>query len=49
MTTVGGRKENAALQFRLEFFNMFNHPQFNVPVGLNFGAPGNLARSPALR
>ena len=28
----------------LEFFNMFNHPQFNIPVGLNFGAPGNFGQ-----
>jgi hypothetical protein len=32
------------LQFRAEFFNMFNHPQFNIPVGLNFGAPGNFGQ-----
>jgi hypothetical protein len=44
LTTVGGIRENAALQFRVEFFNMFNHPQFNIPVGLNFGAPGNFGQ-----
>jgi hypothetical protein len=43
-TVVGGVHENAALQFRAEFFNMFNHPQFNIPVGLNFGAPGNFGQ-----
>jgi hypothetical protein len=30
-TRVGGIHENAALQFRAEFFNLFNHPQFNNP------------------
>jgi hypothetical protein len=44
VTTVGGIHENAVLQFRAEFFNMFNHPQFNIPVGLNFGAPGNFGQ-----
>jgi hypothetical protein len=28
---VGGIHENANLQYRLEFFNAFNHPQFNNP------------------
>lgn len=43
-TRVGGLREDAALQFRAEFFNLFNHPQFNIPVGLNFGAPGNFGQ-----
>jgi hypothetical protein len=30
-TRVGGIHENANLQYRLEFFNAFNHPQFNNP------------------
>ena len=30
-TRVGGIHENATLQFRGEFFNGFNHPQFNNP------------------
>jgi hypothetical protein len=30
-TTVGGLREDASLQFRAEFFNMFNHAQFNPP------------------
>lgn len=30
-TRVGGIHENANLQFRVEFFNAFNHPQFNNP------------------
>jgi len=43
-TRVGGIHEDASLQFRAEFFNLFNHPQFNIPVGLNFGAPGNFGQ-----
>jgi hypothetical protein len=31
-TTVGGLREDATLQFRTEFFNTFNHPQFNNPI-----------------
>jgi hypothetical protein len=31
-TQVGGLREDASLQFRAEFFNVFNHPQFNPPV-----------------
>ncbi len=31
-TVVGGIHEGAALQFRAEFFNAFNHPQFSNPV-----------------
>ncbi len=30
-TRVGGIHENAAVQFRAEFFNLFNHPQFSNP------------------
>jgi hypothetical protein len=41
-TRVGGLSENATLQFRSEFFNLFNHPQFANPVStdvtqVNFG------------
>jgi len=28
---VGGLRENATLEFRAEFFNVFNHPQFSNP------------------
>ena len=31
-TKVGGIHEDATLVFRTEFFNVFNHPQFNNPV-----------------
>ena len=31
-TTVGGLREDASLQFRAEFFNLWNHSQFNPPV-----------------
>ncbi len=31
-TRVGGIHENATLQFRVEFFNTYNHPQFANPT-----------------
>jgi hypothetical protein len=39
VTRVGGLRENATIQFRAEFFNTFNHPQFNNPGGGTSGAP----------
>ncbi len=40
-TRVGGLREDASLQFRAEFYNLFNHAQFNPPAnvfgGANFG------------
>jgi len=36
-TTVGGLREDASLQFRAEFFNLFNHAQFNEPGNGAFG------------
>ena len=30
-TTVGGLREDATLQFRMEFYNLFNHAQYNLP------------------
>jgi hypothetical protein len=44
MTRVGGIHENAQLQFRAEFFNIFNHAQFNAPasVGLQAGTFGQI-------
>jgi len=38
-TIVGGLREDANLQFRAEFFNLWNHAQFNQP-GNGFGATG---------
>ncbi|MDE3110548.1 MAG: hypothetical protein KGL02_11480, partial [Acidobacteriota bacterium] len=35
-TVVGGLSENANLEFRAEFYNVFNHSQFNEP-GNGFG------------
>jgi len=32
MTKVGGIREGANLEFRAEFFNVFNHPQFSPPA-----------------
>lgn len=31
-TKVGGIREGATLEFRAEFFNTFNHPQFSNPA-----------------
>ena len=36
---VGGIHEEAALQFRAEFFNIFNHPQFSNPGVLDVSQP----------
>jgi hypothetical protein len=40
-TVVGGLREDASLQFRAEFYNLFNHAQFNEPSNArsaaNFG------------
>lgn len=38
-TRVGGLHEDAALQFRAEFFNIFNHPQFASPGVLDIAQP----------
>ncbi len=40
-TRVGGIHENAVLQFRAEFFNIFNHSQFGNPL-----AAGSLVPNP---
>ena len=38
-TRVGGIREDATLQFRAEFFNIFNHPQFANPVSTDISKP----------
>jgi hypothetical protein len=39
---VGGIREDARLQFRTEFYNAFNHPQFNNPGSTyTFGVPSS--------
>jgi hypothetical protein len=38
-TLVGGASENADLEFRTDFFNAFNHPQFSNPAS-NVGSAG---------
>ena len=53
ITRVGGLREGATLEFRTEFFNAFNHPQFNNPaVGVNtentFGQITSLSVNPRL-
>jgi hypothetical protein len=52
MTTVGGIHEDARLQFRAEFFNAFNHAQFNTPVvnvaAANFGSIISTSVNPRL-
>ena len=38
-TRVGGIREDATLQFRAEFFNLFNHAQFANPVNTDISKP----------
>jgi len=49
---VGGIHENATLQFRAEFFNVFNHSQFSNPATVfssgNFGQITSLSVNPRL-
>jgi hypothetical protein len=52
-TRVGGIREDATLQFRTEFFNAFNHAQFNNPTVLDvskstFGQITSTSVSPRL-
>ena len=52
-TRVGGLREDAQLQFRADFFNAFNTPQFSIPVvanpyAKNFGQITSLAVAPRL-
>jgi hypothetical protein len=39
VTKVGGLSEGATLQFRTEFFNAFNHAQFNNPAVVDVSKP----------
>ena len=53
ITRVGGIRESATLEFRTEFFDAFNHPQFSNPsVGVNneagFGQITSLSVNPRL-
>ena len=52
-TKVGGINEKAALEFRAQFFNAFNHPQFSNPGSANlvsgvFGKITNTSVNPRL-
>lgn len=51
-TTVGGLRESANLEFRCEFFNAFNHPQFANPANnvrdANFGIIGGTSVAPRI-
>ncbi|MBW4038790.1 MAG: carboxypeptidase regulatory-like domain-containing protein [Acidobacteria bacterium] len=49
---VGGIREDAALQFRTEFFNVWNHPEYNLPAtavnAASYGQINSSAGSPRL-
>jgi hypothetical protein len=51
-TTVGGIREDAALAFRVEFYNALNHPNFGNPGTTsgttNFGVINQTSVSPRL-
>ena len=51
-TTVGGLREGAYLEFRAEFFNTFNHPQFSNPnanvASASFGVIGSTSVAPRI-
>lgn len=51
-TRVGGLREEAMLEFRAEFFNAFNHAQFNNPNTVvnssAFGTIGTLSTGPRI-
>ncbi|MGA8767894.1 MAG: hypothetical protein WB559_12825 [Candidatus Acidiferrales bacterium] len=41
---VGGLREDASLQFRAEFYNIWNHAQFNPPGGINVGTAATFGK-----
>jgi hypothetical protein len=51
-TTVGGLREGAYLEVRVEFFNIFNHPQFSNPntnaASSSFGVIGSTSVAPRI-
>jgi hypothetical protein len=51
-TAVGGLRESAYLEFRAEFFNTFNHPQFSNPnttaSSSSFGVIGSTSVAPRI-
>jgi hypothetical protein len=51
-TTVGGIRENATLDFRTEFFNVWNHPEYSNPATVvnaaTYGQITSSAGSPRL-
>ena len=51
-TRVGGLSENGTVQFRAEFFNLLNHPQFSNPANNlalgNFGQITSTSVNPRL-
>jgi hypothetical protein len=45
-TKVGGIREDAALTFRTEFFNVWNHPQYaNPSTGVGTATYGQITSS----
>jgi hypothetical protein len=47
-TKVGGLREDGTLVFRSEFFDAFNHPQFNNPAGSDFSTQGSFGHITSL-